>query len=323
MQTRILDRFSNDLDEVVLDSPQATFYHTGAWIDSLSLVYPGMQFRCVAVEDGGRIAGCLPFFVLKRGPARALWSLPFGTYGGPVVRGDAMGVGVEDRLLAKYASLRRGWGVQEVGLVDFSSSITEGFFSVDVSSTHILDLDGGFDAVWNDRFEKSKRRQARKAKREGLSVVEAASVSDVKNYYAIYEERSRQWGQRLRYPASLFVELFARGKGGVRLFLAYRGSELFGGHFNFYFKDSVIAWNGVARDSGTGTQASTLLYCECIRDACERGFKRYNLGSSLGKTTLVGYKESLGATAHGYRTAIWRSVGGKITSMLMRLLTRS
>jgi CelD/BcsL family acetyltransferase involved in cellulose biosynthesis len=302
MQTSILDRFSTDLDEVVLDSPQATFYHTGVWIDSLSIVYPGMKFRCIAIEDSGRIIGCLPYFVIKRGPARVLWSLPFGTYGGPIARADSVDARVEERLLAKYASQRRGWGVQEIGLVDFASTVPDGFFSVDVSTTHMLDLDGGFEEIWNDRFDKAKRRQARKAKREGLSVVEAASVTDVKSYYAIYEERSRQWGQRLRYPVSLFVELFARGKGNVRLFLAYRGSELLGGHFNFYFKDTVIAWNGVSRDSGVGTQASTLLYSECIRDACERGFKRYNLGSSLGKTTLIGYKESLGAASRGYRT---------------------
>ncbi|UCH83432.1 MAG: GNAT family N-acetyltransferase, partial [Candidatus Latescibacterota bacterium] len=125
-----------------------------------------------------------------------------------------------------------------------------------------------------------------------------------------------------RYPASLFVELFARGEGSVQLFLARRGSELLGGHFNLYFRDTVIAWNGVTIDSGAGTQASTLLYSECIRDACERGFTRYNLGSSLGKSTLVGYKESLGAQSHGYRTAVWRSAGGKIASMMTRFLSR-
>ncbi|MEJ2722140.1 MAG: GNAT family N-acetyltransferase [bacterium] len=118
------------------------------------------------------------------------------------------------------------------------------------------------------------------------------------------------------------AELFVRGKGNVRLFLATRGGELLGGHLNLYFKDTVIAWNGVTRDTGAGTQASTLLYSECIRDACERGYRYYNLGSSLGKSTLVGYKEALGASPHHYRTARWRSVGGRIASVLMRLLSR-
>ncbi|MEJ2722141.1 MAG: hypothetical protein P8181_13530 [bacterium] len=191
MQIRILDRFSTDLDEVALESPQSTFYHTGVWVESLSRVYSGMKFRCLVAEEGGRVLGYLPFFVIRRGPTRALWSLPFGTYGGPVGGDD-----VRAKLLAKYSALRRGWGVREVGLVDYSNTVTDGVFDIDQSATHVLDLTEGFESIWDGRFDKSKRRPARKARREGLSVVEAGSVTDVGDYYAIYDERSRQWGQR-------------------------------------------------------------------------------------------------------------------------------
>ncbi|UCH85329.1 MAG: hypothetical protein JSW50_06475, partial [Candidatus Latescibacterota bacterium] len=169
MQTKIIDRLSPDLDEVALDSPRATFYHTGVWLDSIAHTYPGMKLRCIVAEDGIRVIGFLPFFDIRRGPTRTLWSLPFGTYGGPVVRAVEANAGVEQRLLAEYLSMRRGLGVIEIGLVDYSNVVPKGVFSFDTSSTHVLDLGGGFEEVWKNRFDKSKRRQARKAKREGLS----------------------------------------------------------------------------------------------------------------------------------------------------------
>ncbi|UCG50953.1 MAG: hypothetical protein JSW58_12230, partial [Candidatus Latescibacterota bacterium] len=116
MRVEILDRFPPDLNEVALDSPQATFYHTDVWIKSISEAYPSMKFRCLVAEDGGEIVGYLPFFVMSKGPTRSFWSLPFGTYGGPVSRGDDHVSGV---LLERYTKMRWERGAREVGLVDF------------------------------------------------------------------------------------------------------------------------------------------------------------------------------------------------------------
>ncbi|UCG52876.1 MAG: GNAT family N-acetyltransferase, partial [Candidatus Latescibacterota bacterium] len=206
--------------------------------------------------------------------------------------------------------------------VDFYNTVVGKPFRFENTSTHVLGLESGYEDIWNKRFEKSKRRQTRKAKREGYSVTEARSVDEVRSYYAIYEERCREWRQRLRYPENLFVGLFSRGGGGVRLFLARLGDELVGGHLNFYYKDAVIAWNGVTREIGSGNQASTLLYSECIRDACERGFRQYNLGGSLGKVSLADYKTALGGTPYQYRTAVWRSFAGRVASALTRFVSK-
>jgi hypothetical protein len=319
MEIETVDRFSPELDEIALVSTEATFYHTGLWIESLSRVFPSLRFRCLVAAEGSSVLGYLPYFESRKGPLTALWSLPFGTYGGPVTRGDA---GVRAALAAAYAGLRGGRGVHEIGLVDYSNGVGAAGFRSEESSTHVIDLAPGFGPLWDGVFEKSKRRQTRKAMKEGLTVAETRSERDIAAYYGIYEARVEEWGEKFRYPRPLFDELVGRGGEKVKLFVARRGDDLLGGHLNFYFKDTVIAWNGVVRDTADGTQASTLLYAECIRLACESGRREYNLGSSLGKRSLIDYKESLGGVARPYRTLRWRSPAGKIAGLVRRAVSR-
>jgi len=319
MRIETADQFSSPLDEFARRSPDATFYHTGSWIESLARAFPSMRFQCLTALDGSEIAGYLPYFELRRGPFTAFWSLPFGTYGGPAALGDE---GVRRALVEAYAALKRRRGVLEVGLVDFSRMASDRGFRAEEAATHVIELRGSFDDIWERAFEKSKRRQTRKALREGLTVTEARSAADVSMYYRIYAQRVEKWNEGFRYPERLFTELHASGGGAVRLFLAKLGDDLLGGHLNFYFKDAVIAWNGVVRDTADGTQASTLLYSECLRHACENGYRSYNLGGSLGKQSLVDYKESLGGVPYAYRTLVWRSAAGTMARAIRALTAR-
>lgn len=316
MQVEVIDRFPSSLDDVARRSPQATFYHTSVWIESLIHAYPSMRFRCIVAQSEGDIIGYLPFFVTRRG--MAVWSLPFGTYGGPVlIDGSAA-----QALVDKFVAIRGAAGVYEIGLVDFSNAVTPPSLDTETAITHVIELTPEFADVWTGRFEKSKRRQTRKAQREGIDVVETSSTDQLRRYYKIYAQRTRAWKQRLRYPESLFTELFKRGDGSVRLFVALADDRLLGGHLNFYFKDTVIAWNGVTTEDSKGVQASTLLYASCIRHACENGFRHYNLGGSLGKESLVQYKESLGGLPYQYQVLRWRSLGARIASAVRRYLPK-
>lgn len=317
MQVDIIDHLPEDSQQLVHQVSRASFYHTPVWLDGLSSAFPWMRFRCLVARDGVEIAGFLPYFVLEKWPTKRLWSLPFGTYGGPVARESD----VDQLLIDHFMDLRRARGVLEVGLVDYFRKSNQAD-ATSAETTHVLRLDANFETVWGTRFEKSKRRQARKAEREGIRIQQATSLEEVDLYYDIYERRSREWRQRIRYPRGLFIELFQRGGDAVKLFLARLEGRVLGGHLNFYHGDSVVAWNGVTTPDSRGVQASTLLYTFCIRHACENGFSFYNLGSSLGKTSLIEYKKSLGGEAYHYRVIRWRSLGGKMAAALRRWMPR-
>ena len=45
MRIETLDNFPAELDNLALESPEATFYHTGSWLLSLADAFPAMVFR--------------------------------------------------------------------------------------------------------------------------------------------------------------------------------------------------------------------------------------------------------------------------------------
>jgi len=165
--------------------------------------------------------------------------------------------------------------------------------------TQIVSLEAGWEEV-RSRMEKAKRKQARRGEREGLRLARARSSQEVAAYYRIYMERIRRWGERDYYPERLFQALVAEGGEEVRLTLLYRGEELLGGHLNFYFGDTVIAWNGVTKVEAAAYKAATFLYFRLLEDACRQGYRFYNLGGSLGKESLRQFKASLGGVDHRY-----------------------
>jgi CelD/BcsL family acetyltransferase involved in cellulose biosynthesis len=306
MTITTVDTFPSELDDLALASPQATFYHTGVWLESVAAAYPRLSLRCIVAREGAETLGYLPYFVSTRGPLRRIWSLPFGTYGGPVAREEA----VARALLQHYERLRSA-AVVEVGWVDFQNIV--GAREDDRwYETHLVDLSAGFDDLWSTKFDKQRRKRARRAERLGVTVRRCDDVDGRRAYFNIFRARIEAFGRRNLYPESLHDELFARGGDAVRLYLARHEDTVVGGHLNFYHKDTVIAWNGIVAEEHEHLQAGTLLYAECMRDACREGLRTYNLGASLGKTSLIYFKESLGGVAHGYAVHASRSLLGRI-----------
>ncbi len=316
MNVAVLDSFPPELESVAAASPRATFYHTDLWLRALATAYPRMALRCLVARDGGDIVGYLPFFTVRRGPFRASWSLPFGTYGGPV---SAAGDAVDRELVRAFRNRLGEAGTLEVGWVDFGDVADDGG-EVEACETHVVDLSPGFDTVWRERFDKPRRRRVRRAEEQGVLIRRAGSGDDVHRFFEVYRARLRGWESDAGHPEVLFRELVARGTDDrVRLYLALHEGEVVGGHLNFYYKESVIAWYGMASTRGDDLHAGTLLYATAMREACEGGFTSFNLGASLGKESLIEYKQSLGGVARRYRIVRYRRLAGRVVAALRNL----
>jgi CelD/BcsL family acetyltransferase involved in cellulose biosynthesis len=272
-----------------------------------------MRPRCLVAEDGGTVVGYLPIFVTRKGPLARAWSLPFGTYGGPVaINEDAVPL-----LLEAYARLLGRGGVIEVGWVDFT--ILGAVESpLDWYETHLVDLTVGFDRLYEEHFAVQRRQRTRRAERLGVTVRRTRDEADVQAYFDIFRAKLEGFGRDNLYPEALYKALFARGGDSVRLYIADHDGRVIGGHFNFHYKDTVIAWYGVVAKEHERLQAGTLLYTECMRAACDEGYTTYNLGASLGKRSLIHFKESLGGVAHRYPVHVSRSIVGKLAARANR-----
>jgi len=313
MRVEHLDGWSDDLDALAARAPRATFYHTGAWLCSFADAYPRTSLRVLAAYDGESPAAFLPFFESRRGPLRTLWSLPFGTYGGPVGDGRACA-----ELWREYAALFSSPSVIDLGCIDLDATLPAGGWEAKELSTHVVDISRGFDHLWHKQFDKPRRRRVRRAEEAGVTVRRAGGDADMASFMAVYRGRLRDWKSSGGHPETLFHALARRGGSGVRLYVAEHEGDVVGGHLNFYYKDAVIAWYGMTSTAAGDTHAGTLLYSVCMREACDEGYRTYNLGASLGKRSLIEYKESLGGTPHRYAMLRRRRLGGRVAALMRR-----
>lgn len=336
MRLTTTDTFPAELDGIAETSPGATFFHTSTWANGLRGAFPGFSFRCIVAEDGGEIHGYLPYFLIKRGPFALAWSMPFGTYGGPVVKGgdgserDTIAASEHARvatdthraLIERFNGDTAGVRIVDAGWVDYGSlHVAAGDH---VAETHVVSLADGFDRLWAERFARQRRQRTRRAEKLGVTVRAAERDADLSRFYEIYAERMRALASPDVYPREVFDRLIGDGEPGrVRLFVAEHDGRIVGGHFNFYFRDTAFIWYGVTTAEGDKVQAGTLLYVSCIRDACDSGMRHYNLGSSLGKASLIDFKESLGGVAREYRVHHRRSALGRLLAGTKRLLRRN
>jgi CelD/BcsL family acetyltransferase involved in cellulose biosynthesis len=150
----------------------------------------------------------------------------------------------------------------------------------------------------------------------GVSVSRGNRSDDLNRFYEIYCRRLESWWEKTHHPLKLFTELLTRGGDSVRLYVAERDGAIVGGHFNFYWKNTVTAWNGFTVPESNQFQPGTLLYIECMKLACEEGFEVFNLGDSLGKQSLIAFKESLGGVPYSYRVFRRRSAVAQVAAFI-------
>ena len=308
MRVAIVDTFPPELDAVADASPRATFYHTAAWLSSLAEAYPRM--RCALLVAEGDARAFLPYFVARRGPFEALWSLPFGTYGGPV--GDEA---ASRELLAAFRREGERRRVLEVGWVDFRNAFGAGG-EVETDRTHVVDISGGFDAVWRDRFDKPRRRRVRRAEEMGVVVRRAASEDDMA---ASSRSIASAW------PGGTSAAVTPR-----RCFAGW--SRAVASACASTSPSTRATWSAVTSTStirtmsrrgtawprapATNSRPGRCCTPPRMREACEAGFRSYNLGASLGKASLVEYKQSLGGEPYQYRIVRHRRLAGRVAAAL-------
>ena len=91
---------------------------------------------------------------------------------------------------------------------------------------------------------------------------------------------------------------------------------LLGGHIDFYHGETAQAWQAGMTPDSHRYDVGALLVIEAVREACRRGVKRFNLGSSGGEEGIRFFKQSMGGMEHRFTVAgvgkrWWRLLRGR------------
>lgn len=203
---------------------------------------------------------------------------------------------------------------------------------------HVLDLEGGAQRVFEERFTSAARRDVRRAERSGLEVVCDAGPAAQHAYHSLFERSVRRWAERQHEPHALAwlrarrrdppakLAAWASALGDdLRLYLAYRDGAPVAGIVVLHGRGASYTRGAMDRDL-INNGDNELLQWYAIQAACAAGCRTYHMGESGSASGLSRYKEKFGARPVDYaehrferlpltrldaaaRTAVKRTIG--------------
>jgi hypothetical protein len=301
--------------------PEALPFQHPAWLDAAISVSGGRDgSRLYELPSGARAvlpAVTLPSIGSSGHRCLTLSSQPFGWgTGGLVV--DSSGICREDAA-GLFAALGRG-GAVRVSLrpaprrsADYEAVAPPGAVQLPRTS-HLLDLSGGFEAVWAHQFSGSARRAVRKAERASVTVQKDTTGGLIAEFDRLYRLSVRRWAQqqheplwlanfraRRRDPARKFSAVAAAFPGRCRVWVASVSERPAAAIVTLQLGEHVVYWRGAMDKELAGpVRANDLLHRLAIEQAISDGARWYHWGDSLPGSGLARFKESFGAVPVDY-----------------------
>lgn len=271
--------------------PEGLIYHHPAWLEVLTREYD-RPWLCLAAQDpDGQLRGVLPLlrtrglpFAGSSATAPRLSSLPRTPVAGPLSTDDQ----ATAALLAAAVQLVRGERGTRLELKLSSPTcdgLVEGMVGVPWRLSYSLDLPERPDQLrfGNSRNHARIKWALNKAARYGVAVRPAETMADLRRWYPLYVRtmQSHAVPQRpyrlfeaawdLLQPRDLMRLLLAeRWEGGRRQLVA-------GSLFLRFGRTTFYAFNGCAPEGRT-LRANDLIQWQAIHEACQAGFRHYDLG---------------------------------------------
>lgn len=179
-------------------------------------------------------------------------------------------------------------------------------------SVHVLDLDGGMDAVWSRRWSRNMRRNMhsteRRAERAGLIVESGHSPELVERFYDVYlrwlDQRARERhlppsvvrsrGKRAE-PLAKYHAVAAALPGVCRILVATVEGKPVAATVALLHGEVWSYWRGCSdKETASPSRANHLLMLRSIEQACDAGCRYFEMGESGGVASLERFKASLG-----------------------------
>jgi hypothetical protein len=313
-------------DERLACHPDATIFHTAAWARVLSTAYGYLPTYFTSMEKG-RFIALLPLMEV------CSWltgirgvSLPFTDECLPILAGG-MGWVEAVRPVIDRAECR-GWRTLEIrGLGRSMGNLPASGEYL----THGLDLTVGEEILFA-RYRPNVQRNVRKAKKEGIVVVDDRTPAGLRDFYRLNCLTRREHGlppQPVRFFESLGKNILGKDLGTL-LLARYRGRTIAGAVF-LHFGGKAICKYGASDRRYQQLRANNLVFHEGIRALCRRRIRTLSFGrTDLHHEGLRRFKLSWGAEEkrllyvhYDVRSRSWlsnkKALGASLEGMVARM----
>lgn len=267
------------------DRAATTFFQTYDWASLLARHFPFLTPAPIS-GDGWFI----PMMRRRRWGwlSDSLYGMPFMTPGG-ILRDHELDGREWDQVFKALSN--RHVGTLAVVLTPEVTVPFHAGFTQETHSAHVIDLSGGWEAVWAC-YDRKARTAARKAALLGVTIRRGEGETDIQAHWEIVSSHFCEWKPDPE-PTYEFVRDAARSPAS-KLYLAEQEGQVVASVLVFAYGKEIFFWQGARHPSSKLSGLTNLLYSKVLQDACEEGYERANLGASLGIQKIEFFKDSLG-----------------------------
>lgn len=267
--------------------PAATFFHALEWRDLLLRTFRH-RARYLMAEEDGRTVGVLPLVSIRSMFfGRSVVSVPFGVYGGVVSESEAATRALVEG--AREVAAEAGAGYVELRQLERAPGLDLPGTDLYCTFTRELPAD---PAACLEMLPRKARAEARKALARPEVTVEVGELR-LDEFYRLFAANKRKLGSPV-FPKSLFLNL--RNILGPRLVSTTirKDGEAVAAVLSFLFRDTYMAYYSGAVDAANEVSANNLMYHVAMKDAVERGLRRFDFGRSRRDTGAFAFKKNQG-----------------------------
>jgi len=272
-------RSSNDeeWDEIWTKCNYATYFHSREWVEIWSdytredeqplLPSP----KLIKFSDGKKALLPLSFYSTHRGLIKNYVSSPVGTFGG-WISVDELSLR-HNELLTLYLLKNFPSLTWQLNPYDEKSLQLKPDNSIP-GETSTLPLKEDFDYIFR-RWSKGHKAAVNQAKRGGVVITQATHIAEWKEYFKIYQDSIRRWGEKVtsNYSWQLFDKMHKKKSPNIKLWIASKDEKIIAGALCFYSKKHAVYWHGAALEEYFNLRPVNLLMYEAIKRAHSNGYE--------------------------------------------------
>lgn len=278
-------------DEILLATPDYSFFHSSAWARVLSESY-GFRPNYFADIQEGKFSVLIPFMEIdsfltgKRGI-----SLPFTDYCDPIINEtDQL-----NHLLKNVIQYGKKGGWKFLEMRSRSNLFTFNPISINYLG-HIIYLSENVDQTFS-RFRKSTKWCIKKASKEGVELKIGNTIESLKEFYTLNCITRKRHGlppQPFLFFKKIFEHIIFKDMGLVVIAI-FNGKPIAGSIY-FHFGETAMYKYNASDLRYQNLRANNLVMWEAIKWYSQRGYKSLCLGRTEPRNLgLVQFKSGWGA----------------------------
>ncbi len=287
----------NQINQQLEGSP----FHTWEWLSLLKRIF-GVEIIPFVIYADSEVVGLFPLIVQKKAflkfavsPLQG-WATP---YLGPIIDEEKLPLVLE--ALNSFL-LTNGVSYCEV-TADFLASkkiFKEQGFVLETFTTLVLDLYEDDSEQWGV-LQSRARNMVRKARNNGIQIIECTSKGFLKEYYEMAKDvyvKVNRLPPISKEMHECLWDIF-NSQGNLKILFAKHKNCIIAAGFFLLFGKKAYYWDGVSYAKYNHLAPNNLIQWEFIRWAGAHGYKTYDL-LGAGNPSIRKFKESFGAREHQY-----------------------